>query len=93
MLKLSPIYSIKCNIKLVDGRIIEGNLLTGDTYLATGTVIAITAKYLLENTVVAGAYSLHEAIPSEVIINQLLAENIIQISTTTHNTLTATEAI
>lgn len=55
--------------------------------------IAITAKYLLENTVVAGAYSLHEAIPSEVIINQLLAENIIQISTTTHNTLTATEAI
>lgn len=93
MLKRQPIYAIQAEIQLANGEQIIGSLLTGDTYYATGTVIAIAAKYLLENNIAAGAYSLHEAIPSEVIIDQLQAQRIIQLTTTTSNTLKASEAI
>lgn len=92
MLKREPIYAIQAEIKLTNGQQITGSLLTGDTYYATGTVIAIAAKYMLENNITAGAYSLHEAIPSEVIIDQLQAQQIIQLTTTTNNTLKASEA-
>lgn len=47
---------------------------------------------MLENNITSGAYSLHEAIPSEVIIDQLQAQQIIQLTTTTNNTLKASEA-
>ncbi|AZS50301.1 saccharopine dehydrogenase [Entomomonas moraniae] len=93
MLKSDPIYAIQAEIQLANGQQITGSLLTGDTYYATGTVIAITAKYLLENTIAAGAYSLHEAIPSEVIIEQLQAQQIIQLITTTNDSLKRSEAI
>ncbi len=79
MKKLSPTYGIAVQLGNLQGQQISGQIVLNDTYQATGTIIGITAKALLDQQLTrAGIYYLHEAIEPEYFFDELKKANIIK---------------
>ena len=79
MHKLSPTYGIAVELANPQGQRITGQIVLHDTYQATGTIIGITAKALLDQQLTrAGIYYLHEAIAPEYFFDELKKTQIIK---------------
>jgi hypothetical protein len=73
--KLDPVYGIQVLARFEDGAAAHGCLLLGDTYAATGAVIGVAAKHLLEHGCGRpGVALLHEAIPPDAFMAAFEAE-------------------
>lgn len=72
MRKLPPVYGIDAEIECADGSIQRGQIILEDTYQATGFIIGITAKQLLNNQITkVGPMMLHEAVDASDFISDL----------------------
>ncbi|NSY33874.1 KR domain-containing protein [Pseudoalteromonas sp. JC28] len=72
MRKLDPIYAVDAQIKCADNRVHHGQIILEDTYQATGFIIGITAKQLLNNQITkTGPMMLHEAVDANHFIKDL----------------------
>ncbi|MDP5213374.1 NAD(P)H-binding protein [Pseudoalteromonas tunicata] len=78
MKKLSPVFAIQAKLTFDNGQSEYAQIVVQDTYQATGYIIGITAKSVLENKVNAtGPLMLHQALDPKNFIEELKATGII----------------
>jgi saccharopine dehydrogenase-like NADP-dependent oxidoreductase len=72
MRKLKPAYGVQVDIKYEDETHITGHIMLENTYQATGVIIGITARAVLEGLVKSpGIFMLHEALDDNWFMQQL----------------------
>lgn len=72
MRKLAPAYGIRVDLRYQDGTTDSAALTLADTYRATGAVIGITARCLLDGEGPGpGVFMLHEAVTADHFMRQL----------------------
>jgi|GEM_PF-765506 len=78
--KLSPAYGIRVDLRHGDGTADSAMLTLTDTYRATGTIIGITARLMLEgHGYGSGVFMLHEAVDPERFMRYLQESKLIQL--------------
>jgi hypothetical protein len=78
MRKLKPAYGIHVDIRYDNGEFATGQIVLTDTYQATGVIIGITARAVLEGHVTKpGVYMLHEAIDEQRFMRHLEQEGLV----------------
>ncbi len=78
MQKLQPAYGIRVDVHGQNGHTSSGDLLLSDTYQATGTVIGITAKAVINGRHNGpGVFMLHEAINHSDFMTELAQSGVI----------------
>ncbi len=81
MRKLKAAYAIQVDVEYESGELAQGKMALADTYEATGTVIGITAKNVIEGEITAnGVFMLHEAVKSERFMQQLEQSGILTLN-------------
>lgn len=80
MKKLEPAYGVQVDIQYDSGSHATGKILLSDTYEATGVIMGITARSVLEGMVNnPGVYMLHEAINPQWFMQCLEDEGLINV--------------
>ncbi|MCF2857724.1 saccharopine dehydrogenase NADP-binding domain-containing protein [Pseudoalteromonas sp. SMS1] len=78
MRKLDPVYGVDAKIECIDGSIQHGQIILEDTYQATGFIIGIAAKQLLNNQITkVGPMMLHEAVDAGDFIKDLAQAGVV----------------
>ncbi|AFJ01572.1 saccharopine dehydrogenase-like oxidoreductase [Methylophaga frappieri] len=82
MRKLAPAYGIQVDITYESGHPVTAQLMLADTYQATGAIMAIATRAVLDGkTAGPGVYSLHEAMTSQRFMQDLEASGLLTFNT------------
>ncbi|KZN69572.1 saccharopine dehydrogenase NADP-binding domain-containing protein [Pseudoalteromonas luteoviolacea] len=94
MRKLAPVYGVDAQIECANGDIHRGQIILEDTYQATGFIIGITAKQLLNKQIdKIGPMMLHEAVDPNDFIHDLEQAGVVAgLTLTTANKTAKSEA-